>query len=131
MTILFLRELDEQSRKKVTESIMTVRSIEIGAIGGNIELSTVLTSGDQSNLIDPYDYYIFRITDNSPNKIYLIMKDGSTLPANVSGCSSSNNDGLLTSSWEICYGSNSAVKEIIDIDNVTDISLNGVVYELK
>ena len=121
-------DLDDEHKSFISDSAVTVNRIDIGSLGGVIEIVMELSDYEQNHFIDPVSYIN---SPNAENKIFLCLENGETLPVQINGSSGINKKGVYTENWNVSYGSSSEIKEIADLEKVTAISINGTVYELK
>lgn len=120
-------DLDDEHKAFISDSAITVKRIDIGSLGGSIEIGMELSEYEQSHFINPVSYFN---SPNTENEMFLCLENGETLPVQMDGSSGSNNNGVFTGTWNVSYGSG-GIKEIADLEKVTAISINGTVYELK
>lgn len=72
--------------------------------------------------------------DRDKTNIFLITSDGKNIPVKFgtgTGTPYNGKPGIYSYDYELVYPGENDKEEIIDTENVTAISVNGTVYELK
>lgn len=112
------------------ETAVNCTQIEVGPMNGHIKFEYELTEYHQQSFFGTYWH---TKQDNDKNVVFLITADGGTIPVKFGGFTGSGGgDGeLFQCDYELVYTGEDYRKEIIETENVTAISINGTVYELK
>lgn len=99
--------------------------IEVGSTGGRIDFKYEDT-GYENDL----NYYV---NDYENAEIYIILKNGERIYGKFStGVGYPDDDGTYKCSYNISYwDENSYTSVFTDVENITAVSVNGVVYELN
>lgn len=124
----YLIGMEEDEKTYTAEKPVTVNSIDIGTLGGNIEMSLELSDYEQTHFVYPLAYFE---GEHFKNEIHLITEDVGVIPVRIGSSSGSNGNGMYKLSCELVYGSDPAIRKIVDIDSVTAVSINGTVYALR
>ncbi|MDE6132864.1 MAG: DUF4179 domain-containing protein [Oscillospiraceae bacterium] len=97
--------------------------IEAGSTGGRIDY-VYKDTGYVFN-----QTYVTDITEN--NEVYIIMKDGERVKAEFGNGYEKPDGNICTCSYDLTYRDEDDREIFIEGDDITAISINGVVYELK
>lgn len=110
----------------VLERTATPSYIEIGSTGGKIDFVYEATEYDDFSPESNYS-----INFNFNNELYIILKDGSRMNADFGASTRKSNGDIMECSSGINYLDENGEKTYVDVDNITALSINGTVYELK
>lgn len=103
--------------------------IEVGPMNGRIKFEYEITEYHKQSFDDDRSTHF----DGDKNVLFLITADGGTIPVEFgAGTGSGGGKGKIFK-WDytLVYPGENDKKEIIETENVTAISINGTVYELK
>ena len=102
--------------------------IEIGALSGRIRFEHLPNEFEKANLDNPATYGI----TCGKNEVFFIMADGTEIPSKFGGGSESCYEGtLFVCDYELMYSVDDIRKEVIEVDDIAAVSVNGTVYELS
>lgn len=97
--------------------------IEAGSTGGSIDFEY-----EMNEYADSLDYAV-NFFDN--NEVYIILKDGERICGSFGGGSAKPVGNIYKCSYSIRYYDENYRKIFVNADDITAISINGTVYELK
>lgn len=97
--------------------------IEAGSTGGRIDYVYKDTG------YAPNRAYVTGITEN--NEVYIIMKDGERVKAEFGSGYEMPDGNICTCSCDLIYRDEDDREIFIDVEDITAVSINGTVYELK
>lgn len=96
--------------------------IEAGSTGGSIDFKYEMTQYD--NTLD----YAVKFNNN---ELYIILKDGKRVRGSFGGSSARPIGSVYECSYSINYWDENGREAFIEVEDITAISINGTVYELK
>lgn len=111
------------------ETTANCTHIEVGPMNGRIKFEYEITEYHKQSFDDDRSTNF----DDDKNVLFLITADGGTIPVEFgAGTGSGGGKGKIFK-WDytLVYPGENDKKEIIETENVTAISINGTVYELK
>lgn len=116
-----------ESSLVVQENTANNVRIEVGSLGGRIRFEYLPNEYEKANFDNPLAYSI----NPGINEVFLIMADGTERPAKFGGGSSGGDGTLFECDYDLSYNTEDIRKEIVEIEDIAAISINGTVYELK
>lgn len=119
---------NDESSLVVQENTANNVRIEVGSLGGRIRFEYLPNEYEKANFDNPLAYIINR---SSKNEVFLIMADGTEKPIKIGGGSSGSDGTLFECDYDLSYNTEDIRKEIVEVEDITAISINGTVYELK
>lgn len=105
------------------------KQIEIGPMNGHIKFEYEMNEYHKQSLGREYSVSY----DRDKNELFLIKSDGGTIPVRFGAGTGSASEKSEVFEWDydLVYPSENDKKEIIETKDVTAISINGTIYELK
>ncbi len=118
-------QISDETEPQQLEYECTVKSIELSPTGGKIDIEffTEKNIGIRTNMT---------VSDSGENELFLVLNDGSHIPAAFNGYTGKNDDGLYRMNIRIAYRNDEDFqKYFIDISEVCALSFNGVEYPVE